>query len=194
MKPWLKGALWTLAFMPPALVLHEAAHYAGYIIYNLPNPTLSYAFGGFEGMRDYWIMLREGDREAADAIAPIFDVGIAALLGPLITFILGAIGLLFLISRQSIIGGALAVAAFWRFAAIALLYILGRPEHTDEAHIAITLAIPDIPIVLIGNIALIYTVWRLWKLFGWQVILGIVAGLAVSTVLWMQLLGPILLP
>ncbi|WFL76214.1 hypothetical protein P7228_09400 [Altererythrobacter arenosus] len=194
MASWLKAAAWAAILMPLTLVLHEAAHYVGYLIYDLPNPTLSYASGGFEGMRQYWIMLREGEREAAEAIAPIFGVGISALFGPALTFLMGAVGMYLLAARNSIFGGALALACFWRAGAIALLYVLGRPEHTDEAHIAITLGIPDVPNMLAGVAALIAALWLLFTRLGWRIVLAMIVGVGVSLTVWMTALGPLLLP
>jgi hypothetical protein len=193
MKDGLRAALWAALFMPACIVIHEAAHYAGYLAFGLPDPTLSYASGGFAGMRDYWIMLRDGDRVAAEALAQIRDVGLAALFGPLLTIILGSAGLLLLIARQSLAGGALAFAAFFRAVPIAVVYALGTPEHTDEAHITLTLGLPDAPITLLQVAGLAATIWLLVRHSTWQITLAIVAGGIASLGIWMAALGPLLL-
>ena len=194
MKDGLRAASWAALFMPACIVIHEAAHYAGYLAFGLPDPTLSYASGGFAGMRDYWIMLREGDRGAAEALAPIRDVGLAALAGPLLTIILGSVGLWLLVARGSLAGGALAFAAFFRAVPIAVVYALGTPEHTDEAHIALTLGLPDVLIVMLQVAGLAATLWLLLRHSTWQITLAIAAGGLVSLGIWMAVLGPLLLP
>jgi len=190
----LRAALWAALFMPACIVMHEAAHYAGYLAVGLPDPTLSYASGGFAGMRDYWIMLREGDRAAAEALAPIRDVGLAALAGPLLTIILGSAGLWLLVARRSQAGGALAFAAFFRAVPISVVYALGTPEHTDEAHIALTLGLPGALIVVLQVAGLVAAIWLMLRRTTWKTTLAIVAGGLASLGIWMAVLGPLLLP
>lgn len=194
MRDGLRAALWAALFMPACIVVHEAAHYAGYLAFGLPDPTLSYASGGFAGMRDYWIMLREGYRAEAEALAPIRDVGLAALAGPLLTILLGGAGLWLLGSRRSLVAGALAFAAFFRAVPVAVVYALGTPEHTDEAHIALTLGLPDAPFVALQVAGLAATIWLLLRHTRWQIALAIVAGSLASLGIWMAALGPLMLP
>lgn len=194
MKDGLRAAMWAALFMPACIVIHEAAHYAGYLAFGLPDATLSYASGGFAGMRDYWIMLREGDRAAAEALAPIRNVGLAALAGPMLTIILGGAGLWLLFTGQSLVGGALAFAAFFRAVPIAVVYALGTPEHTDEAHIELTLGLPGTPIVVLQVAGLAATLWLLLRHTTWQITLAIVVGGFISLGIWMAVLGPLMLP
>lgn len=194
MKTWLAAGLCAVLLMPLGIVAHEAAHYVGYRMYDMPDPSLSYSYGGFAGLQDFWSALKSGDREAAAAIADIQEVGITALLGVLATFILGGIGLALLIARGSVFGGALAFTSLFRFAATGLLYAMGNPEHSDEAHIAITLGIPDLSILTAGLAALLFSIWQILKRIGWPGMLAILAGTIGSLALWMGVLGPLVLP
>lgn len=194
MKPWLAAALWAALLMPLGIVAHEAAHYVGYLIYGMPDPSLSYSYSGFAGLRDFWTALKSGDREAAAAIADIQEVGVTALLGVLTTFTFGGIGLALLIARRSVFGGALAFTSLFRFAAIGLLYAIGNPENSDEAHIAITLGIPGVPLLLAGVFALLFTTWRLGRDLGLWAMLAIFGATLGSLALWMGVLGPVLMP
>lgn len=194
MRPWIKGLLWAALLMPIGIVLHEAGHYLGYLYFDLPGATLSYASGGFTGMRDFWIHLRDSDLEAACAIAPILPVGITALLGPLVTIALGSIGLIMLLARNSMFGGALAFTSFFRAAPIALQYIRGNTIHSDEAHIAITLGISDLLVFAAQLLGLIASGWVVTARFGWRTLLAIVIATGASLAVWMAALGPILLP
>ena len=191
---WLFLAIWAAAFVPLAIVAHEAAHYVGYVIYDMPKPTLSYASGGFEGMREYWEMLREGRRADAEAIVPVGSVGMSALFGPLATIVMGLAGLWLLLTRQSIIGAALAVAAFFRALPIALLYAMGNELHTDEAHIAITLGIPGMPIMLVQLGGLLVSLWLITRAFTWRSLVAVLAASSASLAIWMTALGPLVLP
>ncbi len=192
MKPWIKGALWAALLMPTGIVLHEAAHYFGYVFYDLPGAKLSYASGGFTGLRDFWIHMRAGDLEAARAIAPIVPVGIAALLGPLATIAIGGVGLIMLFWRNSVFGGALAFTAFFRAAPIALQYITGNSIHSDEAHIAITLGLPDLLVFGVQLAGLLLSGWAVSKRFGWRMTLAMLIATIMSLALWMTALGPLL--
>ena len=194
MRDWLRAALWAAVLLPLGIVLHEVAHFAGYVAFGLPEPKLAYASSGFAGMREYWIMLREGERAAAEAIAPIRDVGLAALFGPLMTILIGAAGLLLVAIRGSIFGGAVAFTFFFRAVPIAFAYTIGSPEHTDEAHIAITLGIPDLVPVFIQVAGLLAAGWLLLLKSDWKVTLAILAATIASLVFWMTALGPLVLP
>ncbi|MBD2840872.1 hypothetical protein [Erythrobacter rubeus] len=180
--------------MPATILVHEAAHYLGYIAFGLPNPTLAYAFSGFEGMQSFWQALNSGDTEAARAIAPIVPVGITALLGVLATLAMGMLGIWALSARDSLVGGALAFTALFRSGAIALLYVAGNPENSDEAHIAITLGWPDVLLVIAGVLALTLTGWLLYKRFDWKVLMGVALGSGASLAAWMTKIGPMMLP
>jgi hypothetical protein len=194
MNDWQRAAVWAAFLMPAGILSHEAAHYVGYLAFDLPDPTLSYASGGFAGMREYWIMLREGERAAADAIAPIRDVGLSALFGPLLTIAIGGVGLWLLAVRKSAFGGALAFTAFFRALPVLVVYALGTPEHTDEAHIALTLGVPDLPLGLLQLAGLLGSIWLSLNFMGWKVTLSTVVATIVALAIWMGALGPLVLP
>jgi hypothetical protein len=138
-------------------------------------------------------MLREGERAAAEAIAPIREVGMAALYGPLLTIVVGALGLL-LAWRGSLFGGVLAFTAFFRIVPITVIYALGTSEHTDEAHIALTLGIPDLLLVALQLAGFVGSGWLLVRRWNWKVALAALLGTIASLAIWMTALGPLVLP
>ncbi|XUU60909.1 hypothetical protein ACRAQ6_01150 [Erythrobacter sp. HA6-11] len=194
MSVWVRAGLWAFILLPAGIVLHELGHYLGYIYYELPNPALAYASGGFEGMRDFWILLREGKETAAADIAPIFAAGVSSLLGPLVTIILGGSGLALLVIRRSVLGGALAFTAFFRAAPIALQYATGNTIHSDEAHIAITLGIPDLLVFGAQLAGLVASIWLVTQRFGKATMAAMIVASFISLAAWMLLLGPLVLP
>jgi hypothetical protein len=194
MRVWLKAALWAALLMPFGIVLHEGAHYLAYLVYDLPNASLSYAFGGFEGMEDFWAALKSGDRAGAAQMAPIFDVGMSALFGVMFTLLLGGLGICLMAWRNSLVGGVLAITSLFRSLAIVPLYVMGTPDNTDEAHIAITLGIPDTPLLIVGVAGFLVAAWLLARRFGWLVLMSTALALIASLAAWMTVLGPLLLP
>ena len=185
-------------FAPLAIQLHELGHLLGYWIYGLDSLSLHYGYSGFAGQPEFWRHLAAGDTATASLIADIDGAGYSALLGPLVSYLLIAGSLWGLLRQGSLAFAALALATAARFPLVELLYLLGRSEPTDEAHIALVFGLPEGLFVGLGLAALLAATFGSGLLLIRQgqrrhLAAGLV-GVLVGTSLWMGWLGPLLLP
>jgi hypothetical protein len=195
---WLIAAVMGLVAVPAAVVLHEAGHVAGFQAFGLDAPSLHYAYSGFAGQRDFWDLLREGDRAGAARLAPVVPAGLSTLFGLIVSYAMIALGTWGVAQFHSAAFVAVALSAAARFPPVLVLALLGRAEHTDEAHLSLTLGVPPAAPIVLGLAALgVATVGIGWLLrrrgrthLMAPALLGVVAGTGV----WMGWLGRAVLP
>lgn len=85
---------------PAGIVLHELAHGAAAYAFGFPGVQLHSTSISYDGSTRLWALLSAGDRAAAAALFPLWQVGVVALAGPLVTLGL-TLGSAVLLRRRS---------------------------------------------------------------------------------------------
>ena len=197
-RQWLAIAVMCAAIVPLAILLHELGHAFGYWAFHFKSPTLHYASSSFAGEREFWTQLREGDAGAASRIAGVTQAGLSASFGVVISYLLVTVGLWGLGRFKAVAFLGLAMSSAARFPLVFILVVLGRSEHTDEAHVALALGVPEVLLTVLGIFALISATVGGGVLLArqgrrWLIVptaIGVIAG----TTLWMGVIGPHVLP
>jgi hypothetical protein len=194
----LRALLLAIAIVPFSVLAHELAHHFSDSAFGFENPTLHYASSGFAREPEFWALVRAGDLAAAGDIAQVTHAGVSALSGLVISYLFVGLGLWGLARSGAVAFLALAMSSAARFPLVLLLYAIGRFEHTDEAHVAQALGVPEAALVGAGVIALLAATLggaALLRRSGRRrLVLPTLVGVALGTVLWMGLLGPLVLP
>jgi hypothetical protein len=198
LRGFLTAAIWGVLLTPVMVLVHELGHLAVLWAGGVGSLTLSYSSSGFPGQPEFWRLLRAGDDAGAAHIAPIGVVGASDLMGLVVSYAWALGGLAAFARRGSPILLALSLAAGARFPLVLLLFGMGRSEHTDEAHAALTLGIPVQIMVFLGLLVTVSV-----SAFGVGVrrrerrvalFAGAVVGVVVGVVLWLGHVGPAVLP
>ena len=173
---------------------HELGHLSGYVVFGLPEPTLDYASTGFVDQPEFWSRLQAGNLTGARALANIGHAGIAALLGPVVTYLLIGLGLVTLARTGRLVGGAVAVCAAVRLPLILAAILVSGGVHTDEAHVSQALLVPMWMMTLMTALALIIALGGTWTLLArtgrQRLTLALAGGAAAGAGMWMGWLGP----
>ena len=197
-KVWPWAVLVGFVALPPSVLVHELGHICSYLAFGFKSPTLHYASSGFAREPEFWSLVRAGNLAAAGEIADVTRAGLSALSGLLISYLIVAIGLWRLNRSGAPVFFAVAVSSAVRFPLVLLLFILGRAEHTDEAHVAQTLGVPDTILFALGGAALLVATVGGARLLvrqrRGQLVLPVLIGVVAGTVFWMGFLGPLVLP
>lgn len=82
---WIAGAALSA---PIGIVLHELAHYSAATAFGLPGVSMNYASINIAGAEEFWSRMAAGNRAGAAEIAPLHQIGIVTILGPLSTVVL----------------------------------------------------------------------------------------------------------
>jgi hypothetical protein len=187
--------------VPPAVLLHEFGHWIGNTLAGLPEPTLHYASSGFRNQPAFWNAVRSGDMALAETMGSVTGAGIAAFLGIAISWGL-MIGGTWLVRRRiaRIVAAAMVLASAVRFVPVGIMFIRGAAEHTDEAHVAQALSAPMLLSILVllgitlAAISIITMVRSLPVGDRRALLIDLVAGVIAGTVVWLNFVGPALLP
>jgi hypothetical protein len=194
-----RGAALVVAALavPPAVLLHEAGHYWTDRAFGVES-SIHYASTGFPDEAEFWKLVRAGNHEGASKIADVRGAGWSALAGLLVSY--GMIGLGVWGVRRSgrLACLVLASAPAMRFPLVLPLALLGRSEHTDEAHVADALGVPPGLLWSVGLLLLLAATVGVWGPLDGRgrarLVSAVWAGLAVGTVAWLGVLGPAMLP
>jgi hypothetical protein len=195
-RAWLTAAALSAVVLPLTIQAHELGHLSAYVLFGLPEPTLDYASTGFGDQPEFWRRLQAGDVTGARALANIGYTGVAALLGPLVTYVLIGLGLASLARTGRLVGAAVAVCAAARLPLILAAVLVSGGVHTDEAHVSQALLVPMWTMTTVTALALCIALGGTWTLLartGRQkltVALGV--GAAAGAGVWMGWLGPLL--
>ncbi len=184
-------------FAPAAIVIHEAGHFLGYVVFGFPEPKLHYASAGWDGIQEFSRHLRAGELAEAQSIADIGQSGIASAAGPLMTYVMIAAGLWALRRYESVFGAALSVAAAARVSVL-LPALTRASEGTDEAGVSRALLVPEVPLHLLGLAVCMAGVFGSLVLLHQQGRTRLMPALVVGTLfgvgLWMGPVGRLVLP
>ncbi len=186
------------AMIPVAVLSHELGHLSGYFAFGFPSPVLHYGSSSFEGESEFWGALRDGDTAAANARVDVRAAGLCAAFGLLVSYITIGLGLLAFRRFGDMSALCLAVAAAARFPLILVLALLGRAEHTDEAHVAQALGLPFLALVMLAVAALCLATIGSYRILPaanrGKLLAAILVGAAIGTITWLGLVGPLVLP
>ena len=183
--------------VPISVLLHELGHFGAYCAFGFDSPALHYASSGFPGDSEFWSHLQAGEKEQAMKIAGVTQMGIAALLGLLVSYAIVGIGIWIYVRFKFAEGLCFAASSSARFPLVAMLFFFGGKHH-DEAHVQQALGIPEVVLLIIGIACTIAsTVLATYLLHrqsnAWK-ILPIIAGVVVGTACWMNGVGAFLIP
>lgn len=190
---------------PPLTVLpHEMGHYLVYAWLGLPDATLHYGSATWTGSSAFWDAIRQGDHAAAAAIAPVSGVATGYAMGPVATYLvvlaccwlcakwrphplLVAVGYL---SNLRIVGPG----------SVVVLQILGYQVRStcDECQLSALTGVPLGVLASIGLVSLIGAGIWLARYFPRRdrriAVLSLALGFGLGSVVYAQLLGPLVLP
>jgi len=165
-------------------------------VLGLAEPSLDYASTGFADQPEFWRRLQAGNVTGARALANIGHAGVAALLGPVVTYLLIGLGLASLARTGRLVGGAVAVCAAARLPLVLAAILVSGGVHTDEAHVSQALLVPMGMMTLMTALALIIALGGTWTLLArtgrQRLTVALVIGAAAGAALWMGWLGPTL--
>ncbi len=82
---WIAGAALSA---PIGVMLHELAHYSTATAFGLPGVVLNHAWISIAGEAEFWSRMAAGNRAGAAEIAPLNQIGIVSIVGPLSTVVL----------------------------------------------------------------------------------------------------------
>lgn len=202
---WASVAGGALAF-PIAVLLHELGHFAVYGAFRFPGLVLRFAAVGWTGSGDFRGLWLAGDVEAAAAIAEPWQVAFGAAAGPVVSYLL-VIGCVLAVRLfgpgplSLILGVGLVTPLRW-LGAIPILVAKLRGarfiSRTDEGLLAMITGIPESFLFLLGLTCLVLGYWFLVKALPEgrrvRVLVPTSGGVFVGGLLWVQWLGPLLLP
>jgi hypothetical protein len=184
--------------VPSTILLHEVGHVFGYLVFGFKSLTLHYASSSFAGEREFWSLLRAGDPGAANRIAGVTQAGLSALFGLVVSYLIVVIGLWGLTRFRAVVFLGFAAGSAARFPLVIFLVLLGRSEHTDEAHVAQALGVPQALLSVLGVLAFLAAAvggaFLLGRRGRGRDIAPAFAGVIAGTVLWMGLIGRHVLP
>lgn len=203
---WLAGLAGGMIAAPIGIVLHELGHYAVNVACGFPDTVLRYASVSWTGSSEFRRLWREGDVEAAAAIAEPWQVALSSAAGPMISY-LTAIAFVLWVRRHgpgplSLVLGSGFVAPLQGLAAIPVIAIDlfggGFTGNQDEANFAAITGIPASLAVLPGFACLLLGYWFLVTAFPrgqrLRVVVPPLVGVALGIALWGSVLGPLVLP
>lgn len=203
---WLAGLAGGMIAAPIGIVLHELGHFTVNVACGFPDTVLRYASVSWTGSGEFRRLWREGDVEAAAAIAEPWQVAVSAAAGPLISY-LTAIAFVLWVRRYgpgplSLVLGSGFVAPLQGLAAIPVIAIDlfggGFTGNQDEANFAAITGIPASLAVLPGLACLLLGYWFLVTAFPrgqrLRVVVPPLVGVALGIALWGSVLGPLVLP
>jgi hypothetical protein len=194
-EQFLRVTLLTAAAMPPTILLHELAHYAGGVIYNFPNQVLHYG---------------SVTHTAKEQGLPEWQIGIAIAAGPVFTVLFTLGCCLYAAKRKHVLGAIiLGIAASVRslivcifyFLALARVLIRGEKyrgeQNFDEYNVAQAFKLPLTPLIAVQIILLIWAWWFLITKTPRKnrrlILAGILVGIILGIALW-AFIGPLILP
>ncbi|MCA9193764.1 MAG: hypothetical protein KDB03_18455 [Planctomycetales bacterium] len=187
----------TVFSVPVCILLHELGHFSAYVAFGYDSPALHYSSSGFPGDSEFWSNLQSGNRKEALKIADITQMGIAALLGLLVSYAIVGIGIWIYVRFSLVEGLCFAASSAARFPLVAVLFMIGK-QHHDEAHVEQALGFPEVILFSIGvgctiasTLGAAYLLNRRKSV--WQIV-PIIVGVFVSTICWMNGVGALLIP
>ncbi len=152
--------LWSTLAFPIAVLSHEAAHFAAYLVFGFPVPVLHYGSTQFEGQGEFWKMANAGHWEDASAILPPYQVGIACAAGIVASWLVMALCIIVVRRNPHPFFLALGFISTLRFLGgvfIIFAGALGR-SGSDEGHVAVIFSLPEGVLQIIG-IASMFAAW-----------------------------------
>ena len=212
MRKWLQDGNWwagvgggAIAF-PVAVLLHELAHFGTFTLFGFPDPVLHFASTGWTGSGRFRTLIRAGDLEAAAAIAEPWQVAVGVAAGPIASY-LTVIACVLAVRRFGpgplclVLGVGLVTPLRW-VGAIPILVMKLRGMRfisgTDEGWLSAVTGIPESPLFLLGLTCLSLGYWYLATAIprdrSVRVLVPTLVGVVLGGLLWVQWLGPLLLP
>lgn len=191
-----------------SFVLHELGHYLSAKMLGY-QPTLHYNKVSFENDLNFENLAKNTSVEVKSKIQR--DKIIWNIAGPIITILLGTIGLVLLLIKHSKKDFFNNFSIFyfllslnWLRQIIALLQslislIIGRKSHSDDLVIDYILQLPPLTFSLITGILSFFifsfTIFKLIPItHRLTIFLSVAVGGSIGSILWLFIIGPILLP
>ncbi len=209
---WFRDGSWLAAVGggaiagPLSIVLHELGHFGAYAAFRFPDVVLRFSSVSWGGSSEFRRLWRAGDVEAASVIAQPWQVGVGAAAGPAVSY-LTAIGCVFAVRRfgpgpLSLVLGLGLAAPLHAVAAFLVLRINifgdGFIGNQDDVWAGWIAGIPSSLAVLPGLTCLVLSYWFLVTAFPREdrvrALLPTLGGMVLGGLLWVQWLGPMLLP
>ena len=191
---------------PIAVLLHELGHLVADAAAGLPEPVLHFGSAGWTGSGEFRRLWRKGDVEGAAVIAEPWQVALGAAAGPLVSYLV-IIACVLAVRRfgpgpfSLVLGIGLVTPLRWLIAIpILALKLTGerRMSNVDEGWVAMITGIPESLLLLPGLACLVLGYWFLVTAIPRGKRLRILAptstGLVLGGLLWVQWLGPLVLP
>ncbi len=191
---------------PIAVLVHELGHFGAYVAFGFPDPVLRHASAGWSGSGEFTRLMRAGDVEAAAAIAEPWQVAVSSAAGPMVTY-LTVIACVLAVRRfgpgplSLPLAVGLVAPLRWLIAIpILALKLTGerRLSNVDEGSLAMVSGIPESLLLLLGLACLLLGYWFLVRTTprGKRVrtLAPTLAGVVLGGALWVQWLGPLVLP
>lgn len=182
------------------------ADLARIVTFDFPDPVLRYASAGWSGSGEFTRLMRAGDVEAAAAIVEPWKEAVASAAGPIVTY-LTVIACVLAARRYGpgplslFLAVGLVAPLRWLIAIpILAVKLTGerRLSNVDEGSLAMVSGIPESLLLLLGLACLLLGYWFLVRAIplGRRVrtLAPTLAGVVLGGALWVQWLGPVLLP
>ena len=209
---WLRHGSWWAALaggaiaFPIAVLLHELGHYGADAAAGLPEPVLHFSSAGWTGSGEFKRLWRMGDLEGATAIAEPWQVAVGAAAGPLVSYLV-MIACVLAVRRfgpgpfSLVLGVGLVTPLRWLIAIpILALKLTGerRSSNVDEGWVAELTGIPESLLLIPGLACLVLGYWLLAKAIPRdrrvRVLVPTLGGVVLGGLVWVQWLGPLVLP
>ncbi|WP_143960295.1 hypothetical protein [Litoribacter populi] len=189
-----KFLAWPIIFVPITIMLHEMGHYIIGFMFQFPNLQLHYG---------------SVSHTATELDFPPWQLALQASAGPLITILIASLPCYFATKReQNIFLISLGIVAPIRFLIgsvylfwIVIIFFSGGSmgaSNFDEYNVASLTTIPLAFILIVETIFMLWTWWflgnRIHKKGRIIFIASIIAGTSLGISLWLNIVGPILLP
>lgn len=200
---WIKWAGWAALSFPVTVLSHELAHFLSYVVFGFPGAALHFSSSSYAVETALWKHMGDGDRAGAAALLPLGRVGIAAILGPIVSA-LTIVLCVWLAKRKPhpFLLGLLLTVPLRSLASVIVLFglLLGRTRGggSDEAHAAALLPVPELLLHLLA-VSLLVVAWTSVVKFlavGTRTarLTALFLGAAIGGLVYAVVIGPALLP
>lgn len=203
---WLPAVAGGAIAGPFSIVLHELGHFATYLAFRFPDAVLRFSSVSWAGSSEFKRLWRAGDLEAASAVAHPWQVGVGAAAGPTVSY-LTAIACVFAVRRFGpgplcfvlALGLSAPVHGVAAFPVLAMdLFGGGFIGNQDDVWAGWIAGVPPSVAVLPGLACLLLSYWFLVTALPrerrLEILVPTLLGMVAGGFLWIQWLGPLVLP